>query len=145
MNTKGPEAGKDSMNAPSTDDWFDPDATTFGDRIAGARDAAGMSQKDLARRLGVKLKTLKAWEDDLSEPRANKLSMLAGLLNVTLPWLLTGQGDGPDAPADAVMSADAIKMLNELRELRSQLANTTERMARLEKSLRVHLVERGVD
>ena len=76
------------MNAQTEDGWYDPNATTFGDRVAGAREQAGMSQADLAKRLGVKLKTLKSWEDDLSEPRANKLSMMAGMLNVSLLWLL---------------------------------------------------------
>ena len=67
-----------------TTDWYGPDAATFGDRIAAAREAAGMGQEKLARRLGVKLKTLHGWENDLAEPRANKLQMLAGLLNVLL-------------------------------------------------------------
>ena len=83
------------MNAQTKDGWYDPNATTFGDRVAGAREQAGMSQADLAKRLGVKLKTMKAWEDDLSEPRANKLSMMAGMLNVSLLWLLSGEGPGP--------------------------------------------------
>ena len=56
-----------------------------------------MSQSKLAKRLGVKLKTLKGWENDVSEPRANKLSMMAGMLNVSLLWLLSGEGDGPAA------------------------------------------------
>jgi len=133
------------MNAPSSEDWFDPEATTFGDRLAGARDAAGMSQKDLARRLGVKLKTLKGWENDLSEPRANRLSMLAGMLNVPLGWLLTGMGDGPDAPSDAVLPDDATKMLTELRDLRAHIVNTSERLGRLEKSLRSHLEACGIE
>jgi len=82
-------------------DWFGPNMATFGDRVAGAREAAGMSQSQLARRLGVKKSTLSAWEQDLSEPRANKLSMMAGLVNVSIMWLLTGEGDGmtgPDRP-----------------------------------------------
>ena len=29
-----------------------------------------------------------------SEPRANRLSMLAGLLGVSVMWLLHGEGDG---------------------------------------------------
>ena len=33
--------------------------------------------------LGVRLATLRSWEDDLSEPRANRLSMMAGLLKPT--------------------------------------------------------------
>ena len=38
------------------EDWFGPDAATFGDRVAGAREAAGMTQAQLARRLGVPLR-----------------------------------------------------------------------------------------
>lgn len=121
--------------------WFDPDATTFGDRIAGARERAGMSQNELAKRLGVKLKTLKAWEDDLSEPRANKLSMMAGLLNVSLLWLLSGEGEGPDGPAAGDLSPDINEMLTEIRDIRAQLSLSTDRLGRLEKNLRLKLRE----
>jgi transcriptional regulator with XRE-family HTH domain len=67
------------METPTRDDtdWYGPDAATFGDRVAGAREATGMSQAELARRLGVKKATVIGWEDDISEPRANKLSMMA--------------------------------------------------------------------
>ena len=70
----------------SNDDmnWYGPEAATFGDRVAAAREAAGMTQAQLARRLGVKKTTLTGWEQDLSEPRANKLTMMAGLLNVSM-------------------------------------------------------------
>ena len=64
-------------------DWFAEDVATFGDRISGAREAAGMSQTDLAKRLGIAKTTLAAWEDDRSEPRANRLAMLAGMLLFT--------------------------------------------------------------
>ena len=80
------------MNADETDGpgWYDPEATTFGDRMTGAREASGLSQSELAKRLGVKVKTIRAWENDQSEPRANKLQMLAGLLGVSIMWLLSG-------------------------------------------------------
>lgn len=133
------------MNAQTEEGWFDPNATTFGDRLAGARELQGMTQKDLARRIGVKLKTLKAWEDDLSEPRANKLSMLAGLLNVSLLWLLSGKGEGPDGPPeDAELSRDVLDMLTEIRDLRTQLARSADRLGRLEKALRTQLKEEAV-
>lgn len=125
----------------TTEHWFDPDATTFGDRIAGARERSGMSQSDLAKRLGVKLKTLKGWEDDLSEPRANKLSMMAGLLNVSLLWLLSGEGEGPDSPAMGELSPDISGLLTEIRDIRTQLVYSTDRLARLEKTLRAKLME----
>lgn len=126
-----------------TDGWFDPDITTFGDRVAGARERAGMSQEDMARRLGVKLKTIKAWENDLAEPRANKLSMMAGLLNVSLLWLLSGEGEGPDAPGSGELSPDITDMLTEIRDIRAQLALSTDRLGRLEKTLRARLREQA--
>jgi len=133
------------MNAQTDEDWFDPDATTFGDRVAGAREQAGMTQSELAKRLGVKLKTLKSWENDLSEPRANKLSMMAGMLNVSLLWLLSGEGDAPESPEQAVkLSSDVTDLLGEIREIRTQLALSTDRLDRLEKSLRAQLKEEAV-
>jgi transcriptional regulator with XRE-family HTH domain len=128
------------MDSDSPDRWFDPEATTFGDRVAGAREQAGMSQGDLAKRLGVKLKTLRAWENDLSEPRANKLSMMAGLLNVSLLWLLSGEGDGPGSPEEeGELSTDVNEMLTEIREIRASLTQYTDRLGRLEKNLRAKL------
>jgi len=131
------------MTSEQDDSWFDPETTTFGDRIAGARERAGMTQGDLAKRLGVKLKTLKAWEDDLSEPRANKLSMMAGLLNVSLLWLLSGEGEGPDAPAMGELSPDITGLLTEIRDIRTQIAYSIDRLARLEKTLRARLREQA--
>jgi transcriptional regulator with XRE-family HTH domain len=128
------------MNEQTNDGWFDPEATTFGDRVAGAREQAGMTQTELAKRLGVKLKTLKGWENDLSEPRANKLSMMAGLLNVSLLWLLSGEGDGPDAPGEeGELSRDVTEMLTELRDIRTHMTQYVDRLGRLEKTLRSKL------
>jgi len=124
-------------------DWYGPDAATFGDRVAGAREVAAMTQAQLARRLGVKKATLLGWEQDLSEPRANKLSMMAGVLNVSMTWLITGEGDGMSQPADEIIVAgDFSEILGELRDLRSELRTNADRTARLEKKLRL-LLERG--
>ncbi|WP_293573446.1 helix-turn-helix transcriptional regulator [Phaeobacter sp.] len=124
----------------STDDmnWYGPEAATFGDRVAAAREAATMTQAQLARRLGVKKATLLAWEQDLSEPRANKLTMMAGLLNVSMGWLLTGEGEGMDAPAgeSEQLPQDLSAILTELRQLREDLRSNANRAARLEKRLR---------
>ncbi|TMV10361.1 helix-turn-helix domain-containing protein [Ruegeria sediminis] len=121
-----------------TADWFGPDAATFGDRVAGAREAAGMTQAQLARRLGVKKSTIVAWEDDLSEPRANRLSMMAGMLNVSIKWLLTGEGEGMEAPVDlSDETADLSAITAELRVLRGEMRSSAERAARLEKRVRL--------
>ena len=124
------------MNDTETD-WYGPEAATFGDRVAGAREAAGMTQAQLARRLGVKKTTVRGWEEDLSEPRANKLSMMAGLLNVSIMWLLTGEGEGTASPAqDTTEAQDLSAVLAELRAIRTEMRANAERAARLEKRLR---------
>ena len=117
-------------------DWYDPETTTFGDRLTGAREAAGLSQAELAKRLGVKVKTLRAWEGDQSEPRANRVSILCGLLNVPLVWLLTGTGDVSWAPA--ADGGDG-PLLEEVGALRREAGLVVERLGLLEVRLRARL------
>ena len=127
-------------------DWYGPETATFGDRLAAAREMAEMTQAELARRLGVRVATLRSWEDDLSEPRANRLSIMAGLLNVSMMWLINGQGEGLDAPLEeATLPASAHEILNELRELRTDMLKRVEQMGRLEKKLRTALKEESND
>ncbi|WP_415919917.1 helix-turn-helix domain-containing protein [Tateyamaria sp. SN6-1] len=121
-------------------DWYSEDAATFGDRVAGAREQAGMTQKQLAKRLGVRLATLRAWEEDLSEPRANRLSMMAGILNVSMMWLITGEGTGIDAPSEAGPVNETVRdLMIEMRDLRADLLKRAEQVGRLEKRLRAAL------
>jgi len=122
--------------------YFSDDAATFGDRVAAGRRAMGLTQEDLCRKLGIKLKTLRAWEDDISEPRANKLQMLAGVLNVSLVWILTGQGDGVADPDDldngmiAVSSEAASDLLVELAEIRQDYIKLGARLLHLENRMK---------
>lgn len=117
-----------------TSDWYGPETATFGDRVAGAREAAGLSQTDMARKLGVRKDTVVAWEEDRSEPRANKLSMLAGVLNVSIIWLLTGEGEGTAQPLDDA-GPELRLVLKELRDLRTDLAAAEARAQALETRL----------
>jgi transcriptional regulator with XRE-family HTH domain len=122
-------------------DWYGPEAATFGDRLAAAREAQGLSQGQLARNLGVRVTTLRAWEEDRSEPRANRLSMMAGVLNVSLMWLINGEGEGLDAPSDepTELPADVNALLGQLRDMRSEMRLQAEKLGRLEKKLRLAL------
>ncbi len=118
-------------------EWFGADTATFGDRLAGAREASGLDQAGLAAKLGVKATVIQAWENDLKEPRANRLQMVAGVLSVSMSWLLTGEGDGPDAPDDGnPLTSDLVDLLAEMRALRGQIAQSGEKLGRLEKRLR---------
>ncbi|MDF0600368.1 helix-turn-helix transcriptional regulator [Psychromarinibacter sp. C21-152] len=133
----------DDNGAAATGGWYSNDAATFGDRLVAAREALGLSQADLARRIGVKLKTMNSWENDLSEPRANKLSMLAGVLNVSLVWLLNGEGEGLAEPEADPIPEEYGALLTELRQLRASLSRTAERLGSVEKRLQRAIREQG--
>lgn len=128
------------MNS-AAEDYYTAEVATFGDRLAAAREAAGMTQETLAKRMGIKLTTLRRWEDDFAEPRANKLSMISGLLGVSMPWLITGEGDGLAGPEADVADTDTLSILNEIREIRLNLTSKAEQVGRLEKRLRKLLQE----
>jgi transcriptional regulator with XRE-family HTH domain len=82
------------------------------------------------------------WEDDLKEPRANRLQMLSGILGVSISWILTGEGEGPEAPDfEDSMTEDLQELLTEMRALRGQIAESGDKLARLEKRLRKALKE----
>ena len=70
----------------------DKEDTTLGGRVSHAREAAEMPIPQVINRLGVRKATYTAWEADRSEPRANKLVALAGILNVSPTYLLSGLG-----------------------------------------------------
>ncbi len=119
------------------DNWFGDEIATFGDRLAGAREGAGLDQSGLAAKLGIKTQVVEAWENDLKEPRANRLQMMAGVLGVSITWLLTGEGEGPLAPEDdSFLEADVTELLAEMRALRSEIKQSGDKLGRLEKRLR---------
>ena len=120
--------------------WFSEEAATFGDRLAGAREAVGHSQATLAKQLGVKTITMQAWENDLKEPRSNRLTMLSGMLGVSLVWLMTGEGEGPEEPTTLQTDdADIAVILGQMRKLRTEMTKAAQDMGRLEKQLRLIL------
>jgi len=127
------------QDSETASDYYSDENATFGDRVAAARETLGLSQQELAARLGVKLRTVVAWEEDRAEPRANKLQMLSGILNVSMRWLLTGGGDGLNGPDEGAISADIGGLLAELRGLRGEAAQLGEKIGRMEKRLRLAL------
>lgn len=65
--------------------------TTFGVRLKQARKNKRMTQNDVADRLGIDFTTVSKYENDKSQPDNETLRELAGLYEVSLDWLLTGQ------------------------------------------------------
>ena len=120
-------------------DDYSEAAATFGDRLTLAREAYDITQEELARRLGVRAQTLKNWEADRSEPRANRLQMVAGVLGVSMIWLLTGEGEGGPALHDREprsVSAELSALLGEIRDIRMANHKANDRLAKLERRLR---------
>lgn len=66
---------------------------TIGNRIAKFRKAKGMTQEDLAAKLGVSSQAVSKWENDISCPDIGLLPALASALGVTTDELLTGKSD----------------------------------------------------
>ncbi|MGD1878518.1 MAG: helix-turn-helix domain-containing protein [Kiloniellaceae bacterium] len=102
----------------------DDQSDTIGGRIARAREAAGLTVAQAARRLGVKTVTWQGWENDRAEPRSNKLLLMAGSFSVSPTWLLTGYGDGPTEVMD-----DEVQILRqELRSVAQDVASAQTRL-----------------
>ncbi|MQV30683.1 helix-turn-helix domain-containing protein [Sinorhizobium meliloti] len=105
------------------------DGDTLGGGIWRARDATGLSTKELASKLGVRNDTISSWERDRAEPRANRLFMLAGVLGVTPAWLMAGIGRAPDDSTGDASGDELRKQLDLVKKLHEQ---TAEAIAALE-------------
>ena len=77
---------------------------TLGERIAYYRGALGLSQGELAEKLGVSRQAVSKWETDAGLPDLDRLIALSGLYNITLDELVKGAAPSP-APADGTQAA----------------------------------------
>ena len=76
----------------------------IGVRIAQKREAAGLSQSELARRLGLSPQAVQKWEAGVSTPRNSKLGDLAEALGTSMGYLIDG---GPEAPGSGKPDSNA--------------------------------------
>lgn len=134
------------MAAEINDNWYEDGVATFGDRLEAARAAAGLSPEDLAQRLGVRDTTIAEWEADAWEPRANRMQMLAGMLNVSLMWLMTGKGDGiaPPHSADGP-SPTPSPALAQIVQLRQQMEQIAQKLRKAETRLLAESLDKHDD
>lgn len=72
------------------------------------------------------------WETDRSAPRSNRLLTLAGMLNVSPTWLLTGVGE---SPLDAVTATELMQMRAMVERLRQQVLTVAEELKQLDERL----------
>ncbi|MGN1194394.1 MAG: helix-turn-helix domain-containing protein, partial [Acutalibacteraceae bacterium] len=74
---------------------------TIGKFIAVLRKSRGMTQKELAEKLGVSDKTVSHWERDESAPDISLIPVIAEIFSVTCDELLRGEKSSkPSEPSD---------------------------------------------
>ena len=64
---------------------------TLGERIAAARNRAGLTQLQLAQGLGLPLFQVADWERGAAEPSLEQMAALCRVLDVTSDYLLLGK------------------------------------------------------
>ncbi len=113
---------------------------TPGSRIKRTRTQLGLSRQQLADRVGVTRKSLDNWENDMSEPRGVKVMKLAGVLQVPMIWLLTG--DNPPAQDHNPATLETARIVQKLnravamqRDLAALLIEVSADVTRLQREL----------
>ena len=72
---------------------------TLREKLIVSRNKAGLSQMELAERLGVSRQAVSRWESGDTTPTVDKLKTLARIYGVSLDWLFgdTADGEPPEA------------------------------------------------
>lgn len=68
----------------------------LGEKLLDLRKKAGLSQEDVADKLGVSRQTVSKWETDQTVPELIKAKLLSQLYNVSYEYLITGSPIGGD-------------------------------------------------
>ena len=103
--------------------------TTLGERVTEAREARGLTQEEAAQRMAVKIVTFKGWESGKTQPRPNKLQMLAGVLGVPFTWLLEGGEEHDPIAEDHNRLAQLEIKVERMRQLQSELGQLCDEIA----------------
>ncbi len=70
---------------------------SIGDRVRQARKSAGLSQADLAKRIGVSQPAIATWESGVHDPRRVVMAKLADALSISHEWLTAGSRSRSEA------------------------------------------------
>ena len=110
----------------------------FGHRIKGLRQRLGVTQRQLAERIGISCQQLSRYENGLNRLSASRLLAFLQALDVAVADLFDGY-DGARAPLDpAVDLAKSQILLNLMKAFRAVEPKNSEAMARLVQALGTH-------
>lgn len=71
---------------------------TFGNMVAVLRKEKGMTQLELAEKMGVTDKAVSKWERDLSFPDVSSIPKLAEILGVSVDELMQNKAESKEEP-----------------------------------------------
>ena len=69
---------------------------SLGEKLLDLRKKAGLSQEDVAEKLGVSRQTVSKWETDQTIPELIKAKLLSQLYNVSYDYMISGSPIGGD-------------------------------------------------
>lgn len=69
---------------------------SLGEKLLGLRKKEGLSQEDVADKLGVSRQTVSKWETDQTVPELIKAKLLSQLYNISYDYLISGSHLGGD-------------------------------------------------
>ena len=116
-----------------------------GESIRAHRLAAGMSQGDLAKRLGVSFQQVQKYEKGTNRVGAGRLPQIANMFGIPIGALFKGtvdtspgKGTGGDVPAKLIPDSTTVKLLTAYAEItdrtvRRNLSELVDRIAQSEK------------
>ena len=117
-------------------DHFATTAPTFGGRLQAARNAKGLTIARLGEKLGVEAAKVEIWECDAEAARSNRIPTLAGMLNVSIIWLMTGESNGTTHIAETHDRPTIINdTLGEIAQLKTTLLDAHAKLESLEQRL----------
>lgn len=111
---------------------------SFSERLRFARKRRRQSPAEVSRLLGVSESTFQRWESGKAAPRANRMPIIAGTLNVPMRWLMSGEGelDEPRVECASVPDRDEPELLEEVRSIKELTIRSAHRLAEIEMRLR---------
>jgi transcriptional regulator with XRE-family HTH domain len=91
-----------------------------GHRLRAWREAAGLTQRELARQLGVHHSNIQFWESGAVPPRSDVLAPMAKLLGVRVEQLLGHEGKRPAVAAPSGRARLAFDQVSRLPKRQQQ-------------------------
>lgn len=100
-------------------------------RLKQAREKVGISQKEIADRIGVSTNTIQSWEKD-TYPKGDALVLLSEILDCSTDWLLKGLIPGNPLTEKNTTSAQHNDIINQFKN-QAKAKSINEGMVHLEK------------